>query len=180
MAIRLLRNCDNRLYKVQGKLPLRLHSLLEILVLQEAGCFAIVWRPSRAVGKMAAKASDPDIGIVAGPDARNVLVFHACWLFDRLRHFAKRYVTRDPILTALRTFDEVAAATSPPLPISSALTKRTYNCSLWGPSMTSRLPQHCYFGVGAMGSLFGVASVGADWPIAPTPNVTLIGNWANN
>src|SRR5688572_19361437 len=34
------------------------------------------------------------------------------------------------------------------------------------------------FGVGAMGSLFGSRLSRGDWPITPTPNVTLIGNWA--
>jgi 3-methyl-2-oxobutanoate hydroxymethyltransferase len=98
-------------FKVQGKTAAAAQRLVEdALILQEAGCFAVVLEAiPAAVGKtVSQKLTIPTIGIGAGPDCDGqVLVFHdVLGLFDRFTpRFAKRYADlREPILAALRTY----------------------------------------------------------------------------
>lgn len=98
-------------YKVQGKTAAAAQKLLEdALILQEAGCFAIVLEAiPAAVGQMVSqKLAVPTIGIGAGPHCDGqVLVFHdILGLFDRFTpKFVKRYADlRQPILEALRAY----------------------------------------------------------------------------
>jgi 3-methyl-2-oxobutanoate hydroxymethyltransferase len=108
-------------YKVQGKTAAAAQRLLEdALILEEAGCFAIVLEAIPAlVGKtVSQKLTIPTIGIGAGPDCDGqVLVFHdVLGLFDRFTpKFAKKYADlRQPILEALRTYrQEVEAGEFP-------------------------------------------------------------------
>jgi 3-methyl-2-oxobutanoate hydroxymethyltransferase len=113
-------------YKVQGKTATAAQHLLEdALLLQEAGCFAIVLEAIPApVGKMVSqKLAIPTIGIGAGPDCDGqVLVFHdVLGLFDRFTpKFAKRYADlREPILMALRTYRQEVEAGDFPTPAHS-------------------------------------------------------------
>jgi 3-methyl-2-oxobutanoate hydroxymethyltransferase len=113
-------------FKVQGKTAAAAQRLLEdALLLQEAGCFAIVLEAIPApVGKMVSqKLTIPTIGIGAGPDCDGqVLVFHdILGLFDRFTpKFAKRYADlREPILTALRTYRQEVEAGDFPTPAHS-------------------------------------------------------------
>jgi 3-methyl-2-oxobutanoate hydroxymethyltransferase len=98
-------------YKVQGKTAAAAQHLLEdALILEEAGCFAIVLEAIPAlVGKtVSQKLTVPTIGIGAGPDCDGqVLVFHdVLGLFDRFTpKFVKKYADlRQPILDALRAY----------------------------------------------------------------------------
>lgn len=113
-------------FKVQGKTAAAAQRLLEdALLLQEAGCFAIVLEAIPApVGKtVSQKLAIPTIGIGAGPDCDGqVLVFHdILGLFDRFTpKFAKRYADlREPILTALRTYRQEVEAGDFPTPAHS-------------------------------------------------------------
>jgi 3-methyl-2-oxobutanoate hydroxymethyltransferase len=94
-------------YKVQGKTAAAAQRLLEdALILEEAGCFAIVLEAIPAlVGKtVSQKLTIPTIGIGAGPDCDGqVMVFHdVLGLYDRFTpKFAKKYADlRQPILEA--------------------------------------------------------------------------------
>lgn len=113
-------------FKVQGKTAAAAQRLLEdALLLQEAGCFAIVLEAIPApVGKtVSQKLAIPTIGIGAGPNCDGqVLVFHdVLGLFDRFTpKFAKRYADlREPILTALRTYRQEVEAGDFPTPTHS-------------------------------------------------------------
>jgi 3-methyl-2-oxobutanoate hydroxymethyltransferase len=113
-------------FKVQGKTAAAAQRLLEdALLLQEAGCFAIVLEAIPApVGKtVSQKLAIPTIGIGAGPNCDGqVLVFHdILGLFDRFTpKFAKRYADlREPILTALRTYRQEVEAGDFPTPAHS-------------------------------------------------------------
>lgn len=104
-------------YKVQGKTAAAAQRLLEdALILQEAGCFAIVLEAiPAAVGQMVSqKLTVPTIGIGAGPHCDGqVLVFHdLLGLFDRFTpKFVKRYADlRQPILEALRAYRQEVEA----------------------------------------------------------------------
>lgn len=108
-------------YKVQGKTAAAAQRLLEdALILQEAGCFAIVLEaiPAMVGQTVSQKLTVPTIGIGAGPHCDGqVLVFHdMLGLFDRFTpKFVKRYADlRQPILEALRAYrQEVEARNFP-------------------------------------------------------------------
>jgi 3-methyl-2-oxobutanoate hydroxymethyltransferase len=127
-------------FKVQGKTAAAAQRLLEdALLLQEAGCFAIVLEAIPApVGKtVSQKLTIPTIGIGAGPDCDGqVLVFHdMLGLFDRFTpKFAKRYADlREPILTALRTYrQEVEAGDFPTLAHSFSIDEAELQLFLYG------------------------------------------------
>jgi len=98
-------------FKVHGKSAEAARRLLEdALLLEEAGCFAIVLEAiPAAVGRVVSqKLTIPTIGIGAGPDCDGqVLVFHdILGLFDRFTpKFVKRYANlRQPILEALQSY----------------------------------------------------------------------------
>lgn len=100
-------------FKVQSKTAAAAQHLLEdALILEEAGCFAIVLEaiPGPVAKAVSQKLSIPTIGIGAGPDCDGqVLVFHdVLGLFDRfVPKFVKKYADlRQPILDALRTYRE--------------------------------------------------------------------------
>ena len=127
-------------FKVQGKTAAAAQRLLEdALLLQEAGCFAIVLEAIPApVGKtVSQKLAIPTIGIGAGPNCDGqVLVFHdVLGLFDRFTpKFAKRYADlREPILTALRTYrQEVEAGDFPTLAHSFSIDEAELQLFLYG------------------------------------------------
>jgi 3-methyl-2-oxobutanoate hydroxymethyltransferase len=113
-------------FKVQGKTAAAAQHLLEdALILQEAGCFAVVLEAIPApVGKtVSQKLTIPTIGIGAGPDCDGqVLVFHdVLGLFDRFTpKFTKRYADlREPILTALQTYRQEVEQGDFPTPAHS-------------------------------------------------------------
>lgn len=113
-------------FKVQGKSAEAARRLLEdALLLEEAGCFAIVLEAiPAAVGRVVSqKLTIPTIGIGAGPDCDGqVLVFHdILGLFDRLTpRFVKRYADlRQPILEALQTYRREVEAREFPTPAHS-------------------------------------------------------------
>ncbi|MBE7471461.1 MAG: 3-methyl-2-oxobutanoate hydroxymethyltransferase [Anaerolineales bacterium] len=113
-------------FKVQGKSAEAARRLLEdALLLEEAGCFAIVLEAiPAAVGRVVSqKLTIPTIGIGAGPDCDGqVLVFHdILGLFDRFTpRFVKRYADlRQPILEALQTYRREVEAREFPTPAHS-------------------------------------------------------------
>lgn len=113
-------------FKVQGKSAEAARRLLEdALLLEEAGCFAIVLEAiPAAVGRVVSqKLTIPTIGIGAGPDCDGqVLVFHdILGLFDRFTpRFVKRYANlRQPILEALQTYRREVEAREFPTPAHS-------------------------------------------------------------
>lgn len=98
-------------FKVQGKTAAAAQRLLEdALILQEAGCFAVVLEavPAAVAQTVSQELTIPTIGIGAGPDCDGqVLVFHdLLGLFDRFTpKFVKRYADlRQPILEALQAY----------------------------------------------------------------------------
>ncbi|MCL4294942.1 MAG: 3-methyl-2-oxobutanoate hydroxymethyltransferase [Anaerolineae bacterium] len=98
-------------FKVQGKTAAAAQRLLEdALILQEAGCFAVVLEavPAAVAQTVSQELTIPTIGIGAGPDCDGqVLVFHDLFgLFDRFTpKFVKRYADlRQPILEALQAY----------------------------------------------------------------------------
>ncbi len=113
-------------FKVQGKSAAAARHLLEdALLLEEAGCFAIVLEAiPAAVGQVVSqKLTIPTIGIGAGPDCDGqVLVFHdVLGLFDRFTpKFVKRYAElRQPILEAMQTYRREVEAREFPTPAHS-------------------------------------------------------------
>jgi 3-methyl-2-oxobutanoate hydroxymethyltransferase len=110
-------------FKVQGKTAAAAQRLVEdALLLEEAGCFAIVLEaiPAPVGQAVSQKLTIPTIGIGAGPDCDGqVLVFHdVLGLFDRFTpKFAKRYADlRQPILEALQTYRREVEAREFPTP----------------------------------------------------------------
>jgi 3-methyl-2-oxobutanoate hydroxymethyltransferase len=104
-------------FKVQGKTAAAAQRLLEdALILQEAGCFAIVLEavPAVVAQIVSQKLTIPTIGIGAGPHCDGqVLVFHdLLGLFDRFTpKFVKRYADlRQPILEALQAYRQEVEA----------------------------------------------------------------------
>jgi 3-methyl-2-oxobutanoate hydroxymethyltransferase len=104
-------------FKVQGKTAAAAQRLLEdALILQEAGCFAIVLEaiPALVGQTVSQKLTIPTIGIGAGPHCDGqVLVFHdMLGLFDRFTpKFVKRYADlRQPLLEALQTYRQEVEA----------------------------------------------------------------------
>ncbi|MCK6627842.1 MAG: 3-methyl-2-oxobutanoate hydroxymethyltransferase [Anaerolineae bacterium] len=113
-------------FKVQGKSAEAARRLLEdALLLEEAGCYAIVLEAiPAAVGRVVSqKLTIPTIGIGAGPDCDGqVLVFHdILGLFDRFTpRFVKRYADlRQPILEALQSYRREVEAREFPTPAHS-------------------------------------------------------------
>ncbi|NJN99552.1 MAG: 3-methyl-2-oxobutanoate hydroxymethyltransferase [Anaerolineales bacterium] len=110
-------------FKVQGKSAAAARRLLEdALLLEEAGCFAIVLEaiPAAVAQVVSQKLTIPTVGIGAGPDCDGqVLVFHdVLGLFDRFTpKFVKRYADlRQPVLEALQTYRREVEAREFPTP----------------------------------------------------------------
>ncbi len=98
-------------YRVQGKTAVSAQKMLEdALILQEAGCFAIVLEavPAPVAAAISKKLEIPTIGIGAGVDCDGqVLVYHdMLGMFDRFTpKFVKQYAnTGNAITTAITTF----------------------------------------------------------------------------
>jgi len=98
-------------YRVQGKTAVSAHHMLEdALILQEAGCFAIVLEavPAPVAAAISKQLDIPTIGIGAGVDCDGqVLVYHdMLGMFDRFTpKFVKQYATiGNDITTAISTF----------------------------------------------------------------------------
>ena len=100
-------------FKVQAKTVMAARRLLDdALVLEQAGCFALVLEaiPAAVAEVVSQKLNIPTIGIGAGPGCDGqVLVFHdILGLFDRFTpKFVKQYANlREPMLAAFRQFRE--------------------------------------------------------------------------
>jgi 3-methyl-2-oxobutanoate hydroxymethyltransferase len=127
-------------FKVQGKTAAAAQHLLEdALILEEAGCFAIVLEaiPASVAKTISQKLTIPTIGIGAGPDCDGqVLVFHdMLGLFDRFTpKFVKRYADlRQPILAALRAYrEEVEAGEFPTAAHSFSIDEAELQLFLYG------------------------------------------------
>jgi 3-methyl-2-oxobutanoate hydroxymethyltransferase len=98
-------------YRVQGKTAVSAKKMLEdALILQEAGCFAVVLEavPAPVATVISKQLAIPTIGIGAGVDCDGqVLVYHdMLGMFDRFTpKFVKQYAnTGDAITTAIATF----------------------------------------------------------------------------
>ena len=92
-------------YRVQGKTAVSAHKMLEdALILQEAGCFAIVLEavPAPVAAAISERLRIPTIGIGAGGGCDGqVLVFHdMLGMFDRFTpKFVKQYATVGETIT---------------------------------------------------------------------------------
>ncbi len=127
-------------FKVQGKTAAAAQHLLEdALILEEAGCFAVVLEaiPAPVAKMISQKLTIPTIGIGAGPDCDGqVLVFHdILGLFDRFTpKFIKRYAElREPILAAFRQYRAEVEAREFPSPAHSfSINEDELNLLLYG------------------------------------------------
>ena len=127
-------------FKVQAKTAAAAERMLEdALMLQEAGCFALVLEavPASIAEAVTHKVNIPTIGIGAGPDCDGqVLVFHdVLGLFDRfIPKFVKQYATlRQPIIEALQTYKaEVEARSFPTTTHSYTISEEELQIFLYG------------------------------------------------
>jgi 3-methyl-2-oxobutanoate hydroxymethyltransferase len=127
-------------FKVQAKTAAAAERLLEdALLLQEAGCFALVLEavPASVAEAVTNKVNIPTIGIGAGPGCDGqVLVFHdVLGLFDRfIPKFVKQYTNlRQPIIEALQAYKaEVEARTFPTAAHSYTISEEELQIFLYG------------------------------------------------
>jgi 3-methyl-2-oxobutanoate hydroxymethyltransferase len=127
-------------FKVQGKTAAAAQRLLEdALILEEAGCFAVVLEaiPAPVAKTVTAKLTIPTIGIGAGPHCDGqVLVFHdVLGLFDRFTpKFAKRYAELRPAtLAAFQAYrQEVEAGEFPTTAHSFSIDEAELKLFLYG------------------------------------------------